>query len=560
MDVWGSRRFRVRGAVALAAIAAVAIVMGSCDFHSTPSGPEGVVEHFTQLMDDRDAAGAAALTSYPSGAESTLKSMFDGLQPGKPDYKLVQFISLDGDSAMFNLKAAWNFGPGKDWSYDLQGNIRKLAIGWRISWDPAVVMPQLDYKRSVKLVRTEATPPPKVNDNDGQPLLTQQTINVIKVDPTKTGDLVGTTNALADAIAPVAPLITGASLMQQVAGSQGKPITAVSLREDDFAILEPRMASIPGVVMEKQPRLIVADRRVWSPMTEALQKVWQENRDQHAGWGVQLFEPDGKMVTQLAGYQGPPGPDIASTMDQKLQRAAEDAVVSVGTAASIVAIQPSTGAVVAAAQNNYASAQGAPAFTATYPVGGAMDLFKAVASIQKKKAPQDVSVQDAAEAAAMLGVGIGFKVPGLDETTGRLPIGGRGVEQVKQGANDPILASPFGMAIAAATIARGSVAPPMIEIGRPGTTEAKLEPLPGDVVDKLRGMLRDATASPQEVTVARYAGVTAFTANAGSDGWLIANAGDLAFAIHIDDVDSGDATSRMAARMLQSLATPDDKK
>ncbi len=560
MDVWGSRRFRVRGAVALAGVAALAIVIGSCDFHRTPSGPKGVVEHFTQLMDDRDAAGAAALTSYPSGAEGTLKSMFDGLQPGKPDYKLVQFIGLDADSAMFNLKASWNFGPGKDWSYDLQGNIRKLAIGWRISWDPTIVMPQLDYKRTVKLVRTEAAPPPKVNDNDGQPLLTQQTINVIKVDPTKTHDPVATTNALADAISPVAPLITGGSLMQQLAEAKGQPVAAVSLREDDFAILEPRMASIPGVVMEKQPKLIVADRRVWSPMTEALQKVWQENRDEHAGWGVQLFEPDGKLVTQLAGYQGPPGPDIASTLDQKLQRAAEDAVVSVGTAASIVAIQPSTGAVVAAAQNTYASAQGAPAFTGAYPVGGASDLFKAVAAITKKKSPQDVSVQDAAEAAASLGVGIGFKVPGLEETTGRLPIAGRGVEQVKQGTNDPILASPFGMAIAAATIARGSVAPPMIEIGRPGTTEAKLDPLSGDVVDKLRGMLRDATGRPQEATVSRFGGVTAFATDAGNDGWMLANAGDLAFAIHISDIDSGDATSRMAARMLQSLSTPDDNK
>ncbi|MEV5648167.1 NTF2-like N-terminal transpeptidase domain-containing protein [Nocardia sp. NPDC052254] len=560
MDVWGSRRFRVRGAVALVGVAVLAIVIGSCDFHRAPSGPQAVVEHFTQLMDDRDAAGAAALTSYPSGAESTLKSMFDGLQPGKPDYKLVQFIGLDADSAMFNLKASWNFGPGKDWSYDLQGNLRKLAIGWRISWDPTVVMPQLDYKRTVKLVRTEATPAPTVNDNDGQPLLTQQTINVIKVDPAKTQDPVATTNALADAISPVAPLITGGSLMQQLAEAKGRPVTAVSLREDDFAILEPRMAAIPGVVMEKQPRLIVADRRVWSPMTDALQKVWQENRDEHAGWGVQLFEPDGKMVTQLAGYQGPPGPDIASTMDQKLQRAAEDAVVSVGTAASIVAIQPSTGAVVAAAQNNYASAQGAPAFTGTYPVGGASELFKAVAAITKKKAPQDVSVQDAAEAAASLGVGIGFKVPGLEETTGRLPIAGRGVEQVKQGTNDPILASPFGMAIAAATIARGSVAPPMIEIGRPSTTEAKLDPLSGDVVDKLRGMLRDATARPHEVTVSRYAGVTAFATDAGNDGWMLANAGDLAFAIHISDIDSSDATSRMAARMLQSLAAPDDNK
>jgi hypothetical protein len=33
--------------------------------------------------------------------------------------------------------------------------------------------------------------------------------------------------------------------------------------------------------------------------------------------------------------------------------------------------------------------------------------------------------------------------------------------------------------------------------------------------------------------------------------------GDLVFAVHINDVDSKDATARMAARMLQALATPE---
>ncbi|MFI5778220.1 NTF2-like N-terminal transpeptidase domain-containing protein [Nocardia sp. NPDC051570] len=539
--------------------AALAIAMGSCGFHDKPSDPQGIVKRFVELLDNQDAIGAAQLTSYPSGAEATLKQIFGGLNPGKPDYSVVQYIGLDADSAMFNLKADWNFGPGKDWNYDLQGSIRKLAIGWRISWDPTVVMPQLDYKRTVKLVKTDATPSPKVDDNAGAPLMSEQIINVIKLDPTKTSDPVASTNALAAAIAPVAPLITGPALMQQLAASQGKPIVAVNLREDDFAILQPRMAPIPGVVMEKQPQLVAADRRVWSPLLDALRKVWQDNRDQHAGWGVQMFEPDGKLVTQLAGQQGPPGPDIASTMDQRLQRAAEDAVVSAGTAASIVAIQPSTGAVVAAAQNTYASSQGSVAFTGAYPTGGMNELFKQVAAIVKKKAPQDVSTQDMAEAAASLGVGIGFKVPGLDETTGRLPLGIRGVEQVRQGSNDPILASPFGMAIAAATVARGSVAPPMIEIGRPATTEAELTPPPGEVVDRLRGMLRDAAGGPELASLRRYADVTAFSATAGSAGWLIGTMGDLAFAIHIDDVDSGDATARMATRMLQSLAAPDDK-
>ncbi|WP_051499638.1 NTF2-like N-terminal transpeptidase domain-containing protein [Nocardia sp. BMG51109] len=557
MDVWGSRRFRLRGAAALVGAVALVIAMGSCGLDEEPNSPQAIVEKFTHLLDEKDAGGAAQLTSYPNGAEATLRRIFDGLNPGKPDYRLAQYIDLDGDSAMFNLQAGWNFGPGKDWTYDLQGSIRKLAIGWRISWEPSLVVPQLDNQRSVKLVRTDA-PPPKVNDNAGNTLMAEQVINVVNLDPGKMPDPVASTNALADAIEPVAPLITGPSLMQQLAAAPGKPVTAVRLREDDFAILEPKMASIPGVVLEKQPRLIVTDRRISSPMTDALQKVWQENRDQHAGWGVKLFEGDGRPVTQLAGQQGPPGPDVASTLDQKLQRAAEDAVVSAGTAATLVAIQPSTGAVVAAAQNTYASEQGPVAFTGAYPAGGTMELFKQAAAVMKKKAPQDVSVQDAAEAAAVLGVGIGFKVPGLDQTTGRLPIGGRGVEQVKQGAADPIQASPFGMAIAAAAISRGSVAPPMIEIGRPATTEAQLRQLPDDVLQQLRRMLTDdAAAGPELASLRRYAGVTAYAADAGKNGWLLANMGDLAFAIHIDNTDSGDATARMAARMLQSLAAPD---
>ena len=419
MNVRGSRRNRIKGAAALAGAAVLAITMGACGNDSAPTDPHGIVDRFTRLLDKKDATGAADLTSYPSGADASLKQIFGGLNSGKPDYQIAQYIGLDATTAMFNLKADWNFGPGKDWSFDLQGSIRKLAIGWRISWDPSVVMPQLDSTRTVKLVRTDATPAPRVDDNTGAPLMTQQNINVITLDPARMPDPVASTNALADAISPVAPLITGPSLLQQLSASQGKPITAVSLRDDDFAILQPRMAAIPGVVMLQQPQLVVADRRVWSPLTDAYKKVWQDNRTAHAGWGVQLFGPDGKLITQLAGQQGPPGPDIAATMDQKLQRAAEDAVVSVGTAASIVAIQPSTGAVVAAAQNNQASAQGSPAFTSAYPAGGNMDLFRAAAGILGNKAPQDVSVQDAAKAATRLGVGIGFQVPGLDETTGR---------------------------------------------------------------------------------------------------------------------------------------------
>ncbi|WP_237748214.1 NTF2-like N-terminal transpeptidase domain-containing protein [Nocardia brasiliensis] len=557
MDVWGSRRFRVRGAMALAGVAALAIAMGSCGIHEGKNEAEAVVERFTELLDKQDYTRASELTSYPTAASATLKQMFAGLQPGKVDYRKTQFIGLDAESAIFSMDADWNFGDRKNWNYSLQGNVRKLAIGWRISWDPAIVMPQLDHNRTVRLVRTQPAPAPKVNDIVGQPLMTEQPINVIKLDPAKMPDPVGSTNALAKAIEPVAPLITGPSLMQQVATSQGKPVVAVNLRESDFELLQPDMAPIPGVVMEKQQRLISADRRVWSPMLDALRKVQQESQDQHSGWGVQVFEQDGRFVTQLAGEQGPPGPDIAGTMDQRLQRAAEDAVVSAPTPASIVAIQPSSGAVVAVAQNTQASEHGPVAFTGLYPVGGNIELFRAVAALAKGKAPQDVPVPEAAEFAPALGVGVDFKVPGLDEVTGRLAVAGRS-EQVRQGGgSDAVLASPFGMAIAAAAIARGSVPPPLIEVARPSTTDAQLAPLAPEITDRLRAMLRDATNAPEFASLRMYRDVTGFAATAGRDGWLIANMGDLAFAVHINDVDSGDATARMAVRMLQSLATPE---
>ncbi|WP_227997592.1 NTF2-like N-terminal transpeptidase domain-containing protein [Nocardia australiensis] len=558
MDVWGSRRFRVRSAIALAAVAALAIAMGSCVSHQRGSEAEGVVERFTELLDDQDYLAASQLTSYPTAASATLKQMFAGLAPGKVDYEKTQFIGLDAESGIFSLDVAWNFGGDRNWKYSLQGNIRKLAIGWRISWDPAIVMPQLEHNRTVRLVRTTATPAPRVNDIAGQPLMTEQTINVIKLDPAKMSDPVAASDALAKAIEPVAPLITGPALMQQLSTSEGKPIVAVNLRDPDFEILEPDMARIQGVVMEKQPRLIAADRRVWSPLLDALRKVQEDSQDEHSGWGVQIFEPDGRFVSQIAGQQGPPGPDIAGTIDQRLQRAAEDAVVSAATQASIVVIQPSTGAVVAAAQNSQASEHGSVAFTGLYPVGGNIELFRTIAAVAKGKAPQDVSVQDAADAAATLGVGVDFKVPGLDEVTGRLAIAGRSAEQVRQGGgNDAVLASPFGMAIAAAAITRGAVPPPMIEVARPSTTDAQLPQLTREMTDRLRGLLRDGAGRPEFASVRGYRDVTGFTATAGADGWLIANMGDLAFAIHINDVDSGDATARMAARMLQALATPE---
>lgn len=86
--------------------------------------------------------------------------------------------------------------------------------------------------------------------------------------------------------------------------------------------------------------------------------LWQEGgQDKSAGWAVQQVKQNGT-VTTVAGQDGPVAPNIATTIDRPMQLAAENALAGgVTQQAAIVALQPSTGAVLAVAQNAPADAQ-----------------------------------------------------------------------------------------------------------------------------------------------------------------------------------------------------------
>lgn len=552
-----SRRVGVTGATAAVAVAALVATLGSYAVGREASEAERLVEHFAEALDNQDVGGAASLTSYPNAASASIQQIFDGLHPESVDYKVSQFIGLDEASGFFTLDAVWDFGRDRNWTYSVSGSVRKLAVGWRISWEPSVVMPELGHSRAVNLVRTDAAAP-RVVDATGAVLMDEQTINAIKLDPAHMPDPVASTTALAKAIEPVAPLITSQSLLEDLVVAQGKSITAVTLRDADFEILEPELSPIPGVVLEKQPKLIATDRRVVSPVLDGLRNVWQANRDATSGWAVRISERGGGEPIQMAGFQGPPGPDVAATLDPKLQLAAEDAVVSVGTPATIVAIQPSTGAVLAVAQNSYATDIGPISLTGLFPAGSNLELFRDAAAAMKGVAPSDVSASDILDSASDLGIGVDFDVPGLDEVTGSLPGDGSGMEGIRERKpkSDAVMVSPFGMAVVSASIARGAPTAPMIAYGQPGTPDTEQEPLRADMVERLRGLMRDAAKNPDLESLRSMPDVAAYAASNGGDQWLIGNRGDLAFAVFIQDADGSDQAAKMTTRMFRALSKP----
>jgi hypothetical protein len=542
------RSIRPRYVIALLAAFAVMAAMATAIVSKPRSEAAIMVENFTHALDERNVAAAAALTSYPNAAAQTITQMFDGLGPdGTSSTRMSQYIGLDETSGFFTLDTTWTFGEprGADtrqWHFTTQGSTRKLAVGWKISWAPEILAPDLGNGRTVAYTRTDA-PAPKVLDASGEPMMTEQAIARVDLDPAKMPDPASTTQQLADVIDVVAPLITSETMLADLAAAQGKSITAVTLRADDYAVLEDDLRAIPGVALYTEPRLIAGDRRLNSPLLDSLRSVWQQSRDDTAGWAVDVASPDGTS-SRKAGFQGPGAPDIASTVDSGVQLAAETAVVSVGTPASIVVMKPSTGAVVAVAQNSYANELGTPALNHLYPAGTVSELVDAAATMQGS---------DFSTAARQFGLGTSYSLPGADVVTASLPDGRTRSDQFRSASSskqDAMAVTPFGLAEMAAAISRGSAPAPMIVGGRPASVSSDGGPVDPAVLARVRSSMTPLAGHPD------VRGLDG--GNADDDRWYVAAKGDLAISVLVENAGDADQAVRMTDLLLQEMASPSE--
>lgn len=548
----------------------------SCSLFSSP-GPDDAFRAFAGALQRKDGGAASTSTDDPTAATAAITSMFDGM--GKDATVKVDAITSGDDDTTATLRYTWSFGPDKSLAYDATATAAQSGDDWHVHWATTVLNPKLQPGMTFQYSDDKNFLTP-VTDRDGQPLLTWQTVGVVSLSRKHPES----TAPLAAILQQFDPSITPASIGGQFTATTDDLVTVVKLREQDSAPVADQLKAIPGVTVADQGALLTANRDLSSPAIDGLQAMWQKTIDAAAGWSVELVDDKGQPTEELASTPARDTPPIRTTLDIRLQSIAQQAVAAEPRPAVLVAISPSTGGILAAAQNAAANAQGPIAFSGAYPPGSTFKTITTAAALQTglatpdtpEQCPGTVTIENRTipnedefdlgivplstafaqscnttmaaladqlpadalpKMARLFGIGVDYVIPGLTTITGNVPNADTPAQKVENGIGQgTVTVSPFGLATAEASLGHGSTITPTLVVGQETTTDSASAPIPAPVADSLRAMMLQtvsdgtATALRDVPGLGGKTGTAEFGDNTHSHGWFAGITGDIAFA------------------------------
>ena len=268
-------------------------------------------------------------------------------------------------------------------------------------------------------------------------------------------------------------------------------------------------------------------------------------------------------------------------------------------------IRPSTGEIMAVAQNAAADADGPAATTGLYPPGSTFKIVTAGAAIDRDMATpntllgcpgrMDIGHRSVPNyggfdlgtvpmsrafasscnttfaelasrmppraltmAAAQYGIGPDYQIEGITTVSGSVPPTVNLAERTEDGfGQGKVVVSPFGMALAAATVAAGKTPVPQLIEGRETVITGDRTPITPEMLDGLRPMMRLVVTNGTADDLLPAGDVRGKTGEAefegGSHSWFAGYRGDMAFAALIVGGGSSEYAVYMCKLMLDGL-------
>lgn len=476
-----------------------------------------VGERYVAAWARADHAGAAALTTDHATAQRVLAGARTALAPAEFSVALSGPVTESGETASAKARVRWTLTAARTWAYAVEVALARADGQWKVRWSPALVHPKLAPGLALSL---RGGPDIGVVDRDGEPLV-----------------------------------------RRGVADPAAGPV------------LGPGMARLAQAREEGGPAIVLVD-----------------------GAGAVKVE----LVAAPGGGQEP----HRSTMDIETQAAAQKAVNGVTAPAHLVAMDAAGGGILAVAQNP--AAEGTHALNGLYPPGSTFKVVTADAVLAAGAAnpgtvlpcpgeatigtrtirndgfalgdvtlgtafarscnttfaalAADLPGNSLPAAAARFGFAADFTIPGITTQTGRVEPAGSTPEQVENSIGQgTVRASPFGLALMAATVARGGAVVPSLYSDLETEVTRGYRGPPAGAVSALRTMMRAVVTSGTATSLGRYGAVAGKTGTAqygdgaASHGWFAGYRGDLAFAVLVEGAGESGPAVATVGRFLGGL-------
>ncbi|MBC7302552.1 MAG: penicillin-binding transpeptidase domain-containing protein [Nocardia sp.] len=583
------------------AVAAFAVAATACS--PGAQGPVPAADAFASAFAEHDFEAAAALTTSPEKATQALTSTWQALQAEGLTVRTGD-ARVNGDTATVDYTYEWTLPKGRQWTYSGELQMGRSDGRWLVRWSSADIHPELGDTQSMEL-RTRPAPRARVNEAAGSDVLVPGKVSRVKFTVADAPDPNRVAGALAAALSRIDPVAYTPQAILSAARKTGGAHTVILLNEYEAETIGGELIGLPGVTLTQEWDMVPTDRKFAPDLLTQVRKTVIAEVDGKAGWSVITRNADGADLAVLHEEAAEPAPSFALSIDRFVQNSAQHAVDLRTEQAMMVVLQPSTGAILAVAQNKFADRDGPVATSGQYPPGSIFKTVTASAAmasglatpetvlacpsstiIGERTIPNynmfsvgEVPMATAYErscnttfarlasklepdaltvAAARLGVGQDYKVEGLPTMSGSVPKADGLVQRAEDGIGQGrVVVSPFGMAVMAATVANGTAPVPYLIAGRPTEITGDRPAIAPEVVEGLRSMMRMVVTGGTAERIRDQGEVYGKTGEAevegGSHSWFIGYRGDIAFATLLVKGGSSDNAVAVTRDMFAAL-------
>ncbi|MBO3745014.1 penicillin-binding protein [Streptosporangiaceae bacterium NEAU-GS5] len=330
-----------------------------------PSPHEAVREFLVGWEDGDYASAARRADGDPATVRKALEAVGVQLDAASMRFS-VSSIKADGDQATAKYHAEVDLGENNPlWEYDSVLPLHLVGGEWKVRWSPAVIHPDMHEGQRLA-VAVDPQPRQPILDRDGNPLQTDARLYVASVIPSELSDPA----ELCRQLSAVTGFAQDRLLSKILSAPPNDRVPLATFGRAKYEELRARLAAIQGlrvftdtqpvapasptqivgrvaaITAEKEQQLGGPQRAGDTVGREGLQKAYQDQLTGSTETRVIIIDTKTQEMRELKSWPGRKNTSVKTTIDSRLQRAADIATTG-QVPAALVAVQASTGQILA---------------------------------------------------------------------------------------------------------------------------------------------------------------------------------------------------------------------